>query len=157
MGKANVQIGQEWTQGLAQRQWLNLLFSFIEFFTWRCFSLRWSLQQMVEKRNPAQGNLDSENFPRECTAMHMGNYTDCAECRQIISGKYCLVCGFSKPGFSNTWTVNFQMFKLVLEKSEEPESKLPTSAGHRKSKGVPEKHLFLLYWLCQNLWLCGSQ
>ena len=28
---------------------------------------------------------------------------------------------------------------------------------HRKSKRVPEKHLLLLYWLCQNLWLCGSQ
>ena len=24
-----------------------------------------------------------------------------------------------------------------------------------KSKIVPEKHLFLLYWLCQSLWLCG--
>ena len=46
-------------------------------------------------------------------------------------------------------------------------------AGFRKSRGtreqianicwtidkarVPEKHLFLLYWLCQSLWLCGSQ
>ena len=28
---------------------------------------------------------------------------------------------------------------------------------HRKSKRVPGKHLFLLYWLCQSLWLCGSQ
>ena len=27
---------------------------------------------------------------------------------------------------------------------------------HGKSKRVPEKHLFLLYWLCQSLWLCGS-
>ena len=27
----------------------------------------------------------------------------------------------------------------------------------KKSKRVPEKHLFLLYWLCQSLWLCGSQ
>ena len=26
-------------------------------------------------------------------------------------------------------TMNFQMFKLVLEKAEEPEIKLPTSAG----------------------------
>ena len=26
-----------------------------------------------------------------------------------------------------------------------------------KSRRVPEKHLFLLYWLCQSLWLCGSQ
>ena len=28
---------------------------------------------------------------------------------------------------------------------------------HWKSKRVPEKHIFLLYWLCQSLWLCGSQ
>ena len=27
----------------------------------------------------------------------------------------------------------------------------------KKSKRFPEKHLFLLYWLCQSLWLCGSQ
>ena len=38
----------------------------------------------------------------------------------------------SKPGFSNTWTVNFQMFKQILEKAEEPEIKLPTSAGSSK-------------------------
>ena len=28
---------------------------------------------------------------------------------------------------------------------------------HQKSKRIPEKHLFLLYWLYQSLWLCGSQ
>ena len=28
---------------------------------------------------------------------------------------------------------------------------------HQKSKRVPEKHLLLLYWLLQRLWLCGSQ
>ena len=28
---------------------------------------------------------------------------------------------------------------------------------HWKSKRVPEKHIFLFYWLCQSLWLCGSQ
>ena len=39
---------------------------------------------------------------------------------------------FSKPGFSNTCTVNFQMFKLVLEKAEEPEIKLSKSAGSWK-------------------------
>ena len=35
------------------------------------------------------------------------------------------------------------MFKLVLEKAEEPEIKLPTSAGSSKSKRVPEKHFFI--------------
>jgi len=64
---------------------------------------------------------------------------------------------FSKPGFSNTWTVNFQMFKVFLQKAEEQEIKLPTSLDHGKSKRVPQKHLFLLYWLCQSLWLCGSR
>ena len=33
--------------------------------------------------------------------------------------------------------VNLQMFKLVLEKAEEPEIKLPTSAGSWKKQEVP--------------------
>ena len=32
------------------------------------------------------------------------------------------------------------MFKLVLEKAEEPEIKLPTSVGSSKKKRVPKKH-----------------
>ena len=34
----------------------------------------------------------------------------------------------------HTWTMNFQMFKLVFEKAEEPEIKLPTSAGSSKKQ-----------------------
>ena len=45
--------------------------------------------------------------------------------------------------------MKFQMFQLVLEKAEEPEIKFPTFDGSSKNKKVPEKHLFLLYWLCQ--------
>ena len=41
--------------------------------------------------------------------------------------------------------VNSLMLKLVLEKAEEPEIKLPTSTGSSNSKRVPEKHLLLLY------------
>ena len=41
--------------------------------------------------------------------------------------------------------VNFQMFKLGLEKAKEQEIKLPTSTGSSKKKRVPEKHQFLLY------------
>ena len=36
------------------------------------------------------------------------------------------------------------MFKLVLEKAEEPEVKLPTSAGSWKKQESSRKHLFLL-------------
>ena len=28
---------------------------------------------------------------------------------------------------------------------------------NKKSKSAQEKHLFLLYWLCQILWLCGTK
>ena len=41
---------------------------------------------------------------------------------------------FSKSGFNSTWTVNFQMFKLYLEKSEVPEIKLSTSVGSSKKQ-----------------------
>ena len=58
---------------------------------------------------------------------------------------------FSKPGFNSMWTMNFQMFKLDLEKAEEPEIELSTSAESSESKSVPETHLLLLYWLPKHL------
>ena len=39
------------------------------------------------------------------------------------------------------WTVNFLMFKLVLEKAEEPEVKLPRSAGSWKKQENSRKLL----------------
>ena len=39
-----------------------------------------------------------------------------------------------KLGFSSTYTEKFQMYKLGLEKAEEPEIKLPTSAGSWKKQ-----------------------
>ena len=40
------------------------------------------------------------------------------------------ICSKSfKLGFNNMWTENFQMYKLGLEKAEEPEIKLPASVG----------------------------
>jgi len=41
--------------------------------------------------------------------------------------------------FSNMSTVNFQMFKLILEKAEEPEIKLPTSTGSSKKQESSRK------------------
>ena len=37
------------------------------------------------------------------------------------------------------WTVNFQMFKLDLEKAEKPEIKLPTSTGSWKKQESSKK------------------
>ena len=54
---------------------------------------------------------------------------------------------FSKWVFHSTWSKNFQMFKLDLEKAEEPEIKLPTSAGSPKKQENSIKASFLLHWL----------
>ena len=64
---------------------------------------------------------------------------------------------YSKPDFNSMRTMSFQMFKLDLEKAEEPEIILPTSAGSSKKQGNFRKNLPLLYWLRQSLSLCRSQ
>ena len=40
------------------------------------------------------------------------------------------------------WTVNFQVFKLVLEKAQEPEIKLPTSTGSSKKQESSRKTIY---------------
>ena len=52
---------------------------------------------------------------------------------------------FSRPGFSSMWTVNFQIFKLVLEKAEKPEIKLPTSAGSSKKARQFQKNIYFCF------------
>ena len=49
-----------------------------------------------------------------------------------------------QPGFSNTWNMNFQMFKMDLEKTEEPEIKLPTSAGSSKKQEF-QKNIYFCF------------
>ena len=41
--------------------------------------------------------------------------------------------------------MNFQMFKLVLEKAEEPEIKLPTSAGSSKKQESSRKNIYFCF------------
>ena len=69
---------------------------------------------------------------------------------------------FSKPGFNSTWTVNFQMFKLDIEKAEEPEIKLPTSTGSSKKQESSRKDIYFCFtdyakafdWMDHNkLWI----
>ena len=47
--------------------------------------------------------------------------------------------------------MNFQMFKLEGKRQRNQRSNCQHLLDHWKRKRVPEKHLFLLYWLCQSL------
>ena len=71
-----------------------------------------------------------------------GNAKECSNYHTVafISHASKVNCSkFSKPGFNSTQTVNFQMSKLDLEKAEEPEIKLPTSAGSWKKQESSRK------------------
>ena len=69
-----------------------------------------------------------------------GNVKECSNYHTIT-----LISLSSKVTFKilqairNIWIVNFQTFKLVLEKTEEPEIKLPTSSGSHKKQESSRK------------------
>ena len=74
-------------------------------------------------------------IPKKGSAKGCSNYHTMA----LISHATKVMLKFSKSGFSSMWTVNFQIFKLDLEKAEEPELKLPTSAGSWKKQESSRK------------------
>ena len=64
------------------------------------------------------------------------------------------------PGFSNKLTMNFKMLKLVLEKAEELDTKMPKSAGSSKKQEF-QKNIYFCFidyakafvWITTN---CGK-
>ena len=61
----------------------------------------------------------------------------------------------SKLGFSSMRTENFQVYKLHLEKAEEPAIKLPTSVGSSNKQENSRKASSSASLTMLNLWLCG--
>ena len=55
--------------------------------------------------------------------------------------------------------VNFQMFKLVLEKEEEPEIKLPTAGSSKKQESPRKTSISALLTMPKPVWItinCGK-
>ena len=69
-------------------------------------------------------------MPKKGDAKECSNYCTIA----LISHASKVMLKILHVSFNSTWTVNFQMFKLDLEKAEEPEIKLPTSARTSKKQ-----------------------
>ena len=74
-------------------------------------------------------------IPKKGNAKECSNYLTTA----LISHTSKVMLKILLAGFSSTWTMNFQMFKLVLEKAEESEIKLPTSSGPSKKQESSRK------------------
>ena len=70
-----------------------------------------------------------------------GNAKECSNYRTIalISHANKAMLKILQARLQQYVNVNFQMFKLVLEKAEEPEIKLPTSAGSSKKQESSRK------------------
>ena len=74
-------------------------------------------------------------IPKKGNAKECSNYHTIA----LISHTSKVMFKFTMPCISNMWTVKFQMFKLVLEKADEPKIKLPTFAGSSKKQESSRK------------------
>ena len=91
-------------------------------------------------RSPGEGNDNSLQY--YCLENPMDRGAWCTAVHGVAKNWAWL---FSKPGFSNMWTENFQMLKLDLEKSEKPEIKLPTFTGSlKKQESSIKTYIFAL-------------
>ena len=70
-----------------------------------------------------------------------GNAKECSDYRTIalISHASKVMLKILQARLQQYWTINFQMFNLVLQKAEEPEIKLPTSIGSSKKQESSRK------------------
>ena len=74
-------------------------------------------------------------IPKKGNAKECSNYHTIA----LISHASKVMLKILQARLQQYVTVNFQMFKLVLQKAEEPEIKLPTSAGSSKKQESSRK------------------
>ena len=123
-------------------------------------------QERVNKERFVEFNQGRRKFLIGCTYISLlhsfpkkGSAEECSSCCTIAL-------------ISHTSKVMLKILQARLQQYMNHELS-DVQAGFRKDRGtrdqianirwiiekarVPEKHLFLLYWLCQSLWLCGSQ
>ena len=110
-----------------------------------CVCMKFSIKEFFKKKYSKYGKLSSghrtgkgqfsSQSQRKALPKNAQTTTQLHSSQTLV--KKC--SKFSNPGFSNTWTMNFLMFKLVLEKAGEPEIKLPTSTGSSKKQESSKK------------------
>ena len=88
-----------------------------------------------------------------------GNDKECSNCRTIglISYASKVMLKILQARLQQYVNWDFQMFKLVLEQSEEPEIKLPTSAGSSVKQQSSRETSISALLTTRSLRLCGSQ
>ena len=90
-------------------------------------------------------------IPKKGNAKNCSNYSAIALISHASKAKLKIL----QPDFNSTRTANFQMFKLDLEKAEEPEIKWPTSTGSSK-KQESSKKIYFCFIDYAKAFDCGS-
>ena len=95
------------------------------------------LSANLENSAVATGLENTFSFQSQKTVMPKNAQTTVQLCLFHMLARLCSKS--VKLGFGNTWTENFQMYRLDLEKTEEPEIKLPTFIGSWRKQGSSRK------------------
>ena len=95
---------------------------------WWCESAALNMSANLENSSGHRTGKGQFSFQSQRKAMPKNVQTT----TQLPSSHTLVMFKILQDRLSNTWTMNFQMFKLVLEKAEEPEIRLPTSVQSLK-------------------------
>ena len=98
------------------------------FTSWKMMLLKCYTEYVSKIGKPSSGHRtgkgqSSSQFPRRAVVKNVQTIGQLHSSPMLVKKS----SKFSKPGFNRTWTVNFQIFELDLEKAGQPEIKLPTS------------------------------
>jgi len=92
--------------------------------------VKWASGSITQQQQQEWKRSVSIPIPKKGNVKECSNYHTIA----LISHASKIMLKLSKTGMNSTRTVNFQMFKLDLEKAAEPEIQLPTSTGLLKKQ-----------------------
>ena len=92
-------------------------------------------------------------IPKKGNAKQSSNYCTIA----LISHTSKVMLKFLQARLQQYVNCDLPDIQADFRKGRETRDQIATICWIIEKSRVPEKHLFLPYWLCQSLWLCGSQ
>ena len=118
-------------------QYLNGLVVFPTFFQFKSKERKFRKLSSCHRTGQGQFSFQSQRKaePKECSNYHT---------TALISHVSKVMVKILQARLQQYVNQNSQMFKLDLEKAEEPEINCQSLLDHRKSKRISEKHLLLL-------------
>ena len=131
----------------------------------------WTLPQRLDSKHASSFvvcySLDIQSSAEDLVKSQLYSFLENVDFNSFINHKVSITTIFFKdslllvrPNYSLSWDLQHYRENYIfvhIKGAVICDLQSEMGAHHLKSKRVPEKHLFLLYWLCQSLWLRGAQ